>query len=387
MFRKISYLIALQFTGFVFLLFLINGVIFLAADLQNAKLDTNDRLLRTSELVLQRARIEQSFILPPNLRERVRVVDLHGRSIYEGALFSDIPFLSRTGVTDVRIQGESYIVMTASILEDGQLTGYVQIAELQRVQLGDLPRRAMIYFFVSVGVSLLTFAVGIFFARRSLLPAEQTMARLEQFTQDASHELRTPLAAVNSSLDLALKKREYEGGILSAKEDLRQITTLVERLLDLARLDQFALEKSPVDLGRLTSQVIDRYRLLAAEKRVQIVPDIRDGVRVSGDEALLRQVIGNLLANAIKFNHAGGQVRVRVTAETLSIADTGVGIPATVLPRIFDRFYRADSSRTQEGFGLGLALVKRIADLHGWSVKVESQPDKGTTFTLGFKST
>lgn len=386
MFRRISYTIALQFTAFVFVLFLVNGAIFFGADIQNARRQTHARLDQAVHSMLRQVGDVTVFVsqgIPPPLRGRIRVADSEGNVVYTSGLFEGVPFVAAEGFSDLQIDHEQYRILTSSITRSGQLIGYVQLAEAERLQLGDIPRRAILYLVVSIGVSALTFGIGLFFARRSLKPAEQMVERLEQFTQDASHELRTPIAAVNSSLDLALKTEKYREGIESAKEDLKQVVVLVERLLDLARLDTFALQKATVDLSALVIATIEKHRALAAEKQVTIEENIAADIHVTGDAALLRQVLSNLLTNAIKFsNPEGGTIRVRLTEKELSVMDTGVGIPKDDLPHIFDRFFQADASRARGGFGLGLALVKRIVDLHGWSITAKSRIGDGTTFTI-----
>lgn len=385
-FRKISYRIALQFTAFVFLLLLINGLVFLAADFGNARRQMHYRLARAADMVTQNMRMGPGMFridLPPMMREQVRILDADGQQLYSGGLFENVPFVPEEGMTIIHIDNEEYGILTAAIRTGPAIVGYMQIADVERFRLGDLPLRSLLYLFVSAVVSALTFGVGLFFARRSLRPAEHMVERLEQFTQDASHELRTPLAALNSSLDLALRTRKYREGILSAKQDVRDVTMLVERLLELARLDTFAVAMDTIDLSALLEQAVARHRPLAAQMHIEIEAQVAPGVSVRGDASLVRQVVGNLLSNAIKFSKKeGGAIRVRLQPRTLSIEDEGIGIPAADLPHIFDRFYQADTSRAKDGFGLGLALVKRIVDLHGWSIDVRSKQGKGTTFTV-----
>ncbi len=388
MFKRISYRIAVQFMAFVFLLLIVNGALFLAADFGNARQQTHARLLRLANLVTDDKHIDLDHPpkgFPPMVRDRVRILSLSGQPTYSGAFFEEIPVSQADGFSDIVIQNQQYSILTLPLIRAGDRVGYIQFADVEHFQLAELPRRAIIYLLVSIAISAITFAVGLFFARRSLQPAEQMMRRLEQFTQDASHELRTPLAALSSSLDLALKTKKYREGILSAKDDLREVSVLVERLLELARLDQFALAMAPVDLSALLNESIERFRPLAAEKNVTITSAVDPAIKTTGDALLIRQVVGNLLSNAIKFSKAGGgMIRVVLSKRTLSIEDSGIGIPADALNHIFDRFYQAETSRSNDGFGLGLALVKRIVDLHGWTVGVKSVEGKGTTFTISF---
>ncbi len=392
MFRRISHRIALQFTAFVFVLMLANGALFMAADLGNARREMNNRLLRTAHAILEYSRygsIDFPHFLPVPLRERVRIADPSGQVMYAGVLFSDMPFSASSGVSSTSVQGERYAVLTMPILGEGEsVQGYLQVAEVERLPIGDLPSRALLYLIVSVGVSALTFAVGQFFAWKSLRPAEDAMQRLEQFTQDASHELRTPLAALSSSLDLALRNQKYREGIESAKEDLKEVSVLVERLLELARLDKLVLATEAVDATALVEGVVAKHGDAAKAKGVKLVAEVSPGVTLRSDPALLKHLLVNLLLNAVKFSKPeGGVVTVRLTQEFLSVSDTGIGIPQADLERIFDRFYQVESSRSNDGYGLGLALVKRITDLHGWTVDVRSAPDAGTEFMVRFAGT
>ncbi len=388
MFRRISNTIALRFTAFVFVLLLINGALFLLADLGNARREMHMRLQRNAHAILEFARfgsMDFPHFLPPPVRERVRIVDASGNTLYSGGVFAEVPVSLEQGISETVIQGDRYSVLTIPILSDDSVESFLQVAEVQRLPVAGLPFRIALYLLVSVGISAVTFAVGQYFARTSLRPAEDAMQRLEQFTQDASHELRTPLASLNSSLDLALRTKNYEKGILSAKEDLQEVSSLVERLLELARLDRLVLSPSLVDASELMASIVDRHREAAMKRSVTIALHAAPDVRVHADAALLRQLVSNLLTNAMKFSKSeGGTVDVTLSGERLVISDNGIGIASEHLAHIFDRFYQADTSRSEDGYGLGLALVKRIADLHQWTVHADSTYGKGSVFTVNF---
>lgn len=386
--RRISYRIALQFTAFVFVLLLINGALFLAMDIINARRLAHLRLMNHALGFTERhttvAPEGLGAFLPPMLRQRTRIADPEGNPVYAGELFSNVPFSPIPEFSATRIHGEEYTIFTAPIFQNERIVGYMQIADTARFTRRDLPERVFLYLLLSAGISALTFFVGLSFARRSLRPAEETMERLEQFTQDASHELRTPLAVLNSSLDVALKSGKYREGIASAKDDLKQVSVLVERLLELTRLDSFTLERSRVDLSQILADAAEKFSHLAKEESIALTTDIAPGISVLADATLLRQVVSNLLNNAIKFNRPGGAITVRLTRKFFTIADTGMGISVEDLPHLFDRFYQADPSRSRGGLGLGLALVKRIVGLHGWKIDVESEEGEGTTFRIQF---
>ena len=387
MFKYISHRIALQFTTFVFLLLLLNGLVFLIADYHNGRRMAHDRLVRSSNEIREPAIMKIKGMptgMPPPMMERIRIMDSSGHVISAGNFFSEIPFERKMGFSSLELEDEDYVIFTAQLREGKDTVGYVQIVGPERQQYRDLPIRALLYLIVSVLISAATYLVGIVFARHSLQPAEEMMERLEQFTQDASHELRTPLATLNSSLDLALRTKKYQEGLESAKADVKQIEVLVERLLELTRLDALDMTRTPVDLSVLTEQTVSKHKLLAKEKGATISADVAPGVHVQGDGALIHQVLSNLLTNAVKFGRPHGSVHVTLKKDSLSVSDDGIGMDAEDVPHVFDRFYQADASRSRGGLGLGLALVKRIVDLHGWNIAVSSQKNKGTTFTIHF---
>jgi signal transduction histidine kinase len=386
MFRRVSYIIALQFTAFVFILILISGSIFLAVDFNRVRRQTYDLLVQNLQFVIDSSRFTPDGVpaaLPRGMSELVRVADKNHRILYEGDVFSDIRFSDKPGLSYATVEHEDYVILTAPIMDSGQPSGHIQVAHLDRFHFSELQDKGFMFLLVNIGISTITFFVGLFFARTSLKPAAAAMDRLEQFTQDASHELRTPLATLNSSLDLALKTQKYKEGIESAKDDVKQITILIERLLNLARLDSFLLSKEKIQLSPFVAEIIEKQKVFAEKNNVKIESAITPGVVVMGDPSLVRQVLTNLIMNAVKYSKpGGGTVIVRLSKKELSVQDDGIGIAEASLPHIFDRFYQADASRAKGGLGLGLALVKRIVDLHGWSIDVKSEEGEGTIFTV-----
>lgn len=222
---------------------------------------------------------------------------------------------------------------------------------------------------------------------------EAAFARQVRFTADASHELRTPLSVIHSHLELALAKDrtgdEYRRTIETALRASKRMRSLIEALLVLARADAGGLElkRQTFDLGEVVNDCAAMLTPLAADRHVSIVTDLRAAF-VSADRTRVSQVVTNLLNNAIAYNREGGRVEVALAAHggdaALIVADTGVGIPAADLPRLFERFYRADRSRNRDtgGTGLGLAICKTIVETHGGSISVTSREGAGTTFTV-----
>ena len=227
-----------------------------------------------------------------------------------------------------------------------------------------------------------------------------TFARLEaafgeqrQFTADASHELRTPLAVIISEAQTTLARErgatEYRESIAVCLDAAQQMRRLAESLLQLARFDagQEPIRRSPFDLAENARVCVRRIGPLAEERGIKVLCDLGPA-KTFGDADRLGQLITNLLTNAIHYNKPNGEVRVSTRSENggavLTVADSGQGIAAEDVPHVFERFYRADKSRSRaEGrSGLGLAICKAIVDSHGGSIDVSSQPGAGTTFTV-----
>lgn len=221
---------------------------------------------------------------------------------------------------------------------------------------------------------------------------ERSFAEVRRFTADASHELRTPLTVLRSEVEVALGKemspaghRELLGDIL---EELGRMGRLTDQLLALSRRDAGVehLEPAPLDLYALAAGVADALRPLAEAKGVQLRIEGQGPAEVHGDEARLRQVFINLLDNAIKYTPEGGAVAVRVGPRpgVVAVEDTGIGIPAEHLGRVFDRFYRVDRARgrAEGGTGLGLSIARSIVQAHGGRIEIASTAGEGTICTV-----
>jgi heavy metal sensor kinase len=224
---------------------------------------------------------------------------------------------------------------------------------------------------------------------------ERSFAEIRRFTADASHELRTPLTAIRTEAEVALAgdptKEQLRDLIESMLEECGRMARLTEQLLTLARDDAGVVPRplEQVSVTSLSKEVAETLRPLADAKGVSIaVEESRTLGTIVGDPVRLRQVVVNLIDNAIKYTPSGGSVCVG-TAEVggavrLTVADTGEGIAAEHLPRVFDRFYRVDKARSREqgGTGLGLSIVQSIATAHGGAVELTSTLGVGTTATV-----
>ncbi len=221
---------------------------------------------------------------------------------------------------------------------------------------------------------------------------ETAFAQQKQFASDAAHELRTPVTVILTQTQMSLARERdaagYKQTVEACQRAAQRMRKLIESLLELARFDagQEVLKRLPLDLANTLRDSAELVQTLAEERGVKIVSEILPAP-LTGDSERLAQVVTNLLTNAIQYNRPGGEVRVKLemqsTLAVLTVADTGKGIAAVDLPRVFERFYRADRSRTGAGnSGLGLSICRAIVEAHGGTIEVTSEVSVGTTFTV-----
>lgn len=237
-------------------------------------------------------------------------------------------------------------------------------------------------------------ALCYYLALRTLKPIEEAHEAQSRFTADASHELRTPITAIRTEnevalLDPKLTLKEAKQQLQSNVEELEKLTTLSEGLLRLAQIDNNHLEKSPVSTKSIVTNAIMRVLPQAEKCNILIKPEQKADLNVLGDEVSLTEALVTLIDNAVKYSPPKSEVIVRVRADQrhalFEVIDQGVGIKATEIPHLFERFYRADSSRTKQrvdGYGLGLAIAQNIIERHDGTISVKSAPDKGSTFSV-----
>jgi len=216
---------------------------------------------------------------------------------------------------------------------------------------------------------------------------------------NVSHDLRTPLTRLRGTAEMALAGPpdvdRYREALADCVEETDRVLVMLNTLMDISEAESGTLQlrREPVRLSDVVTRAVDLYREVADAKgvRLQVAADaaaarVDDGLIVTGDRTRLEQVAANLIDNAVKYTPAGGRVDVDVRREgsvaLLTVRDTGPGIPPDEIPRIWARLFRGDASRSERGLGLGLSLVKAIVEAHGGTVGVESQPGRGSTFTV-----
>ncbi len=244
-------------------------------------------------------------------------------------------------------------------------------------------------------INLSALAVGgggsYFLARRTLKPIQEAMDAQNRFTSDASHELRTPLAVMQTEVEVALRdksldKKQMHLLLQSVLEEVNRLRTLSDRLLQLANDKDLGMHV--VALDDVATEAVNHLVTAAQAKNITIENTVAP-LKVHGNKDALADMLGVIIGNAVKYSPPKTAIVIsskRADGRAiLKVTDKGMGIKASELPHIFDRFYRADSSRARQnvpGYGLGLSIAKRIVDMHKGAIAVTSTPGKGSTFTI-----
>jgi heavy metal sensor kinase len=384
---------------------------------------------------------------PENYDRFIRITRANGSVLYASgptASFdpAGLPSVTESSVKDgmvdkVRLRDGNRLMDTVKVFETGDGRRYVIESGGPMAPIEKISSRLLFSLLLGVPlVGLVAVGGGLYLVGRALAPVVQIAQSAEQITQhnladrlpvartgdeleqlslalnrmiarlsqafeqnrrflaDASHELRTPLAALRGELESVVEQArvspELSDRVGSALEEVDRLAKIVDALFAISRLDagEAQQEWAQFDLAMLGISTAEQMSLLAEDKGISVACNAADKVNVTGDRARIKQVVVNLLDNAIKYTPPGGSVNLNVRAfhnkAVIEVADTGIGIPTVALPHIFERFYRVDEARSRDGggAGLGLAIVKSICAAHGGEVHVESIECKGSRFTV-----
>ena len=330
--------------------------------------------------------------------------DAKGHLLYKPAFFTPAEIATlraawdRTTATTVSLSGQFFRVQTVT-LTTAPMMGNPETFTIEAVRnvdqvvqsLQELLHLLVILTVLSAVGSIL---IGFVLASRALVPIERSWERQRQFVADASHELRTPIMAVQARTELLLHHpeqsiEEASPRILAMYKELRRASRLLEDLLTLSRVDSNSQQivKQEVDVAAVLREVADMVQPLCEQKGLQLLLHAPDSLVHAVDEARFSQMLFIFVDNAMKYNREGGKIIITLAQHKrleLMIEDTGIGIEESEIPRIFDRFYRADKARSHEGTGLGLAIAKFIIDAHEATVRVKSAVGIGTNITISF---
>lgn len=270
----------------------------------------------------------------------------------------------------------------------GYLAAFIDTRVEQNMQ-SQLFRLSLAIYIISLGLSVV---IAWLLSCRAIKPVREAFEKQRQFVADASHELKTPLSTIATNMDVLIAETGENRWTGYIQSEVERMSSLVKDLLYLAKCDGGATQyqMARFDLSRATESAVLPFETVAFEKQITLETDIHAGITMTGDEKRIQQLMIILVDNAVRHSESGAAITVRLSeAERgshwmLSVRNTGTGISAWDRSHIFERFYRADSSRTRDtgGSGLGLSIAKSIADAHHARLEVNSDGESWTEFTL-----
>jgi signal transduction histidine kinase len=294
------------------------------------------------------------------------------------------------------VKGHEGALRVASypVVRDGAVVAIVQTGQLREEVGGNVSQLVLVLAITGLGALALATAGGLFMSRRAMQPVRGAYHRQRTFIADASHELKTPLTLIRADAEVlsrGIKNQDERELVDDILDETDWMKAALSDLLVLARLDagKLAVERNPFDLAATIAEAAERFaaRATAEGKRLEVRYSGKLSAR--GDARRTGQILAALLDNALRFTPPGGLItmegRVGDKRAEATVTDTGPGIPAEHLPRIFDRFYRAEAARTRVsgGTGLGLSIARDLARAQGGELMVDNAPDGGASFTLG----
>lgn len=322
----------------------------------------------------------------------IQIFSVSGKVIEEHGP-AGIPELYRTD-GEVHLNHHSFFADSTPLIYEGRTVGYLQV-ELS-LQHRDQTTVQFAMTMASVAPFLL-FALGVagyLFSSKAAQPLEDSLLVLRRFMTDAGHELSTPITIIQANaeaMEVDIQSNEpAESRLAVISRATERMGKLVQDLMLLSKMESPQLEtkRVPLDFDKLVRNLLEEFDELFKAKGVELKSATIQNTPIYGDPESLKRLVTNLLQNALRYTEPGGSVEISVESTPryakLKVTDTGIGIPADSLPRIFDRFYRVDKSRSRSagGVGLGLSIVKAIVDAHKGKMEVQSKVDAGTVFSI-----
>lgn len=404
-------LIVINSIVFIILISILCSIIYLYTKQQLYR-EVNQSLLKFASVIQgqRQNNMEESFSsergIPPIRDPRIitLVWDSHnnllGQNLNVGGFLQDDvkPFIPKVWnkLTDLNVNDFSFRYIAVHVYDPdiGNIT--IQIIRNTESEK-ELLDRLVLILVIGCGIGIIcAVASGYFLAGRALVPIKRAWEKQQQFVSDASHELRTPLAVIQAKTDLLFRSpsatiKDKIIDVSTISNESRRLSKLVGNLLTLARSDsdQIEIKKQVFRIDGLLADIIQQYDEIVTYQEKSLKLTASEPISFLGDKERIHQLIVILLDNAIKYTNEGGVIHLSCSQThssiILKVQDNGIGIEEKDIPKIFDRFYQGDKSRTNaEGTGLGLSIAKWIIDKHHGRIKVSSSLGKGSSIEINF---
>lgn len=322
---------------------------------------------------------EQAVAIAQAQNPQAPITDIEEESLNDTLVYV-VEMYQNEQVTDIYIDRVTGEVLTSA--DDG-----MEVETVNDVLINDFEENLL---GTNVILLLLTISLSYFLAGATLRPIQRKMQQQEQFSLDVAHEIRTPLSAIMAAADSVLIKEEtvqtYQEILRDIKREAKRLNGLTEDLLATAKNTQ-STEFVKVDMNKVINNVVNRLAGQAHEKNVRLDLLVEQAFTTFGNKIMLERMIENVVHNAIKFSHQGGIVKIVVRDKMVRISDSGIGMSPEHKTHMFERLYTADSARNEynkNGLGLGLAIVRQIADLHKITIQIDSEQGRGTVLQFSF---
>ncbi len=299
-------------------------------------------------------------------------------------------------LTAIVILGGSSIILYNTILSNltRSIAENIFLDTQVSVLIIDRAKEILFNRFLTIDIIIMFFVIilGFLLTYKTLEPIRLNMQKQKRFVADASHELRTPIAVIISGLEVNLSNKKLD--LPSAKKvlestlgEMREFSKLSNNLLDISKYDeQVQKEHEPVAIDELIKSIVEKDKNLALTKNIDIETKITAPAIILGNKMELNRLFFNILDNAIKYTPQGGKISLTDTISSgkyiVTVSDNGIGIKEDIISKIFDPFFRGDPSRSKEGAGLGLTLVKKIVKNHKGTISIKSKEGKGTNVII-----
>lgn len=280
------------------------------------------------------------------------------------------------------IQQENWFIIKKFLLDNDQWT-FIILKDI-RYNFWHYLEDIFGFLLMNLLFSLILYFIGFKFVNKAFIPVEENMQDMKDFIHNAGHELKTPISVIDSNIQLIDDLKIYDVEMTKElKNEVLRLNSIIDWLIQLSNIDLLK-DTQKNNLKDIILDIIAELKYKIEDKKLKIDINIPENINIRANTDYLYMCVSNIIINAIKYNHNKWSISISYKDWVLKIKDSGVWIPESQIDKIFNRFYKADTSRSSEGFWIGLSLVNKIADIYSWDIDVKSKEGKSTTFKIIF---